>query len=585
MKIISANITGSLILNNVDISSITGSQTSINSLNSKTGSYATTGSNAFIGQQNINGSVAVTGSLTTTGTIVAQTLNVQQVTSSIIYSSGSNIFGNNLSNTQVMTGSVSITGSLNINGTGSIIGSGTVGTLPKFTAASVIGNSLFTDNGTNGGIGGANYSSGTNVRTFNISAPAYAGLTFWANNVMAADIFGYQLSGNLILSADPLNVLSASNLIFTVDGVTKLTIPSTGPVTFAAALSGTSATFSSGGLALKLTATALSTYGSTNYAQWYRADGTTPRAYVGYGSGNDQRFQITTQESGGSLEFSVGNNSVALAIASTGAATFSGALSGTSATFSNTITSTMGNNTLIFNAVSATTGYQYFNMQNTSGRLYMGIEGSTAAQLTIGNTAYSTTFGSVNATDLFLATNQTARLKIDGSTGAATFSSGISVGGATATTGGIQFPATAVAIADANNLDDYEEGTWTPGLSAGTSGTISVNTGNSKASYTKIGRAVTLQAYILVSSVSSPVGRLSVTGFPFTVGSNLGDAVTSVYNVGFTGNPGGWPILRVNPGTTGFIDIQEGDGTNPAIDLSDHITTGTELVFSMTYFV
>jgi hypothetical protein len=86
----------------------------------------------------------------------------------------------------------------------------------------------------------------------------------------------------------------------------------------------------------------------------------------------------------------------------------------------------MSNNTQIFNSASATTGYQYMNIQNTSGRLYMGIEGSSAAQLTTGNTAYSTTFGSLTATDLFLATNQTARLKIDGSTGAATFS-GIAV--------------------------------------------------------------------------------------------------------------------------------------------------------------
>jgi hypothetical protein len=167
MKIISANITGSLILNNVDVSSITGSQSSINSLNNKTGSYAVTGSNVFIGNQtitgsltitetitgsisnaisssyasnsdlldgrdsltfagtgsnvfignqNINGSVAITGSLTTTGTITAQTINVQQVTSSIVYSSGSNVFGNSVSNTQSMTGSVGITGSLSVNG-------------------------------------------------------------------------------------------------------------------------------------------------------------------------------------------------------------------------------------------------------------------------------------------------------------------------------------------------------------------------------------------------------------------------------------------------------------------------------------
>jgi hypothetical protein len=72
--------------------------------------FATTGSNQF------NGSQAITGSLTVTGQVVAQTLNVQQVTSSIVYSSGSNIFGNNSGNTHRFTGSVSMTGSLAVAG-------------------------------------------------------------------------------------------------------------------------------------------------------------------------------------------------------------------------------------------------------------------------------------------------------------------------------------------------------------------------------------------------------------------------------------------------------------------------------------
>jgi hypothetical protein len=76
------------------------------------GIFATTGSNQF------NGNQAVTGSLTVTGQVVAQTLNVQQVTSSIVFSSGSNIFGNTQSNTQQFTGSVSVTGSLTVTTTG-----------------------------------------------------------------------------------------------------------------------------------------------------------------------------------------------------------------------------------------------------------------------------------------------------------------------------------------------------------------------------------------------------------------------------------------------------------------------------------
>jgi hypothetical protein len=67
--------------------------------------YATTGSNSFRADQSI------TGSLVVSSTITAQTLVVQTVTSSIVYSSGSNIFGSALSNTQTFTGSLNLTGS------------------------------------------------------------------------------------------------------------------------------------------------------------------------------------------------------------------------------------------------------------------------------------------------------------------------------------------------------------------------------------------------------------------------------------------------------------------------------------------
>ena len=67
--------------------------------------YATTGSNSFRATQSI------TGSLTVTGQITAQTLNVQQVTSSIVYSSGSNVFGCDLNSRQTFTGSFYQTGS------------------------------------------------------------------------------------------------------------------------------------------------------------------------------------------------------------------------------------------------------------------------------------------------------------------------------------------------------------------------------------------------------------------------------------------------------------------------------------------
>jgi hypothetical protein len=104
--------------------------------------FATTGSNQF------NGSQAITGSLTVTGQVIAQTLNVQQVTSSIVFSSGSNVFGSSLSNTQQLTGSVSVTGSMNVNGTPVSVGTGASGQVAFWngTSSQTGDNGLFWDN-------------------------------------------------------------------------------------------------------------------------------------------------------------------------------------------------------------------------------------------------------------------------------------------------------------------------------------------------------------------------------------------------------------------------------------------------------
>jgi len=108
-------LTGSFTVNGTDVSSITSSAASLTSLNDYTasqnnrnGTYATTGSNTFAGIQTVNSNLVVTGSIT------AQTLVVQTVTSSVVYSSGSNVFGNNIANTQTFTGSVLANGEVGI---------------------------------------------------------------------------------------------------------------------------------------------------------------------------------------------------------------------------------------------------------------------------------------------------------------------------------------------------------------------------------------------------------------------------------------------------------------------------------------
>jgi hypothetical protein len=82
------------------------------------------------------------------------------------------------------------------------------------------------------------------------------------------------------------------------------------------------------------------------------------------------------------------------------------------------------------------------------------------------------------------------------------------VTGTTPTLNGITFPATQVPSADANTLDDYEEGTWTP--------TSPVSLTASTATYQKIGNTVFLNTFIDVSSNSNGA-TFTITGLPYAI--------------------------------------------------------------------
>ena len=175
----------------------------------------------------------------------------------------------------------------------------------------------------------------------------------------------------------------------------------------------------------------------------------------------------------------------------------------------------------------------------------------------------------------------TAALTI-ASTGAATFSSGIGIGGATATTGGIQFPATAVAIADANNLDDYEEGTFTPTIiGSSTAGTATYGAANGL--YTKIGRAVTYNLYIDWSS-GTGTGNLRVDGLPFTsVNINVYPASAIGETGGVTLGANGIMTARVNPNSTQIFISQYPAGGGSASSVT--YDSAGYLVLAGTYYV
>ena len=100
------------------------------------------------------------------------------------------------------------------------------------------------------------------------------------------------------------------------------------------------------------------------------------------------------------------------------------------------------------------------------------------------------------------------------------FAKNISIGGATPTTSGfgITFPGTQSASTDANTLDDYEEGSWTPAY-GGTGSDPTIVYDGRQGFYIKIGRYVYLQFRMYLTSASGGSGDLLLKGLPFTSGT------------------------------------------------------------------
>ena len=70
----------------------------------------------FTGSANLTGSVGVLGNLTVLGSVNAQQFNINVISSSVIYQSGSTKFGDTIDDKHEFTGSVDISGSLIVNG-------------------------------------------------------------------------------------------------------------------------------------------------------------------------------------------------------------------------------------------------------------------------------------------------------------------------------------------------------------------------------------------------------------------------------------------------------------------------------------
>ena len=145
--------------------------------------------------------------------------------------------------------------------------------------------------------------------------------------------------------------------------------------------------------------------------------------------------------------------------------------------------------------------------------------------------APSLNFANDTNTGIFRPTTDTIALTEGGvegmrlnASGNVQFAKNIGLGGATPSTSGtgITFPATASGSTDANTLDDYEEGTWTPAF---TNLTINSGTAVFAGTYTKIGRLVHIQWTINPTTsynITITADSTHINNLPFAVAQNSG---------------------------------------------------------------
>jgi hypothetical protein len=137
--------------------------------------------------------------------------------------------------------------------------------------------------------------------------------------------------------------------------------------------------------------------------------------------------------------------------------------------------------------------------------------------------------------------------------------------------------------AAANALDDYEEGTWTMGVSFG-GASVGVTYLDNTGTYTKIGRKVTVNGYISLTSKGSSTGQARISGLPFTIGSTSGFFSTAsmwFFNVSFANQFQAYGELN----STQIILSELTEAGAYTVLNDSNFADNTELMMSLTYFV
>ena len=152
--------------------------------------------------------------------------------------------------------------------------------------------------------------------------------------------------------------------------------------------------------------------------------------------------------------------------------------------------------------------------------------------------------------------------------------------------GSIKFPGTQGASSDANSLDDYEEGTWSPQVWNNYSGGTQLGAGTAVGRYVKIGQLVHIQGYWVCDGLNAASGDTYLRNLPFSSHStaNLYGAISIGYCANFSITAGTSVSSYVNHNGSDAIGLLQYDATTGISALqASEISADGAIIFGGTY--
>jgi hypothetical protein len=470
----------------------------------------------------------------------------------------------------------------------------------------------------------------TGVKTFDtgtliLAAAGTANSTHLRNSsgdgtsVSGSNVFGFNSSNNIYVRTQSKGGFifnfnnGAANRTYTfpdADGTIAVTsnlsayLPLTGG-TLTGALNGTSAVFSN-----IVTNTSGGFWTGSPLGFLLRNDGNNAnlggfsrRSYWAGGTAADTQIFA---ESGFGIFLNVnGSTTSGLTLASTGAATFSSSVTansgiyrpidnavetlrifrGNSASFLNesAIIDAQGGNTHIRNKALDSVRNIIFSLNTDGSTTYterMRITSGGSLQIGTSSGSGAKTFIYDNRSNSGNVDESALYIRQDGTNAIQTWAASGGTEVARITSTGLTFNGDTAA---ANALDDYEEGTWTMGISFG-GASVGVTYGSTTGTYTKIGRQVTVNGFLALTNKGTSVGNAAIENLPFTTPNNTANYAAAnvwLFSVSFANQFQAINIINTN--RIQFYEITE-SGTLTTLTESN-FANNSEVIVSLTYFV